>query len=61
LPGGGGGERGSRWHRIRDAAWRRRLSWPPEADFVLVSLLGVAGSFGLGALLVRLPGVRRVL
>ncbi len=37
------------------------LPWPPEADFVLVSLLGVAGSFGLGTLLVRLPGVRRVL
>lgn len=38
-----------------------QLALPPEADFAVVSLLGVLGSFGLGALVVRLPGVRRVL
>jgi hypothetical protein len=37
------------------------LPWPPEVDLAFVSLLGMAGSFGYGALLVRLPGVRRVL
>ena len=34
---------------------------PPEADYLAVAVLGVLGSFGLGALLVRIPGVSRVL
>jgi glucan biosynthesis protein C len=38
----------------------RLVSWPPEVDFLVVAVLGVVVSFGLGSLLVRLPGVRRV-
>jgi fucose 4-O-acetylase-like acetyltransferase len=37
------------------------LSLPPEVDYVSVAVLGVLGSFVLGAVLVRLPGVSRVL
>lgn len=38
----------------------RYLSWPPEVDYAAVGLLGVLISFAIGALLVRLPGVSRV-
>lgn len=34
---------------------------PPELDYLAVSVLGVLGSFGLGMLLVRIPGVSKVL
>jgi hypothetical protein len=37
----------------------RQIPWPPEVEYLLVSGLGVAVSFGLGALLVRVPGVNR--
>jgi fucose 4-O-acetylase-like acetyltransferase len=37
-----------------------RLPWPPEAEYLLVGALGVLGSFGLAALLLRVPGVSRV-
>lgn len=40
---------GSRW-----------VPWPPEAKLAAVAGLGVALSFGIGALLVRVPGVARV-
>lgn len=39
----------------------RRVSWAPELEYVLVAGLGLVLSFGLGALVVRLPGVSRVL
>jgi Acyltransferase family len=38
----------------------RFTPWPPELRYVTVSVLGVALSFGLAALLVRLPGVSRI-
>jgi hypothetical protein len=38
----------------------RPLDWPPEADYLTVSTLGVAISFALGWLLTRLPGVSRI-
>lgn len=34
--------------------------WPREVEYLSVCVLGVAGSFGIGSALVRLPGVRRV-
>lgn len=37
------------------------LPLPPEVDYLAVSVLGVLGSFALGGLLVRVPGVSRVL
>ncbi len=39
----------------------REVTWPPEVDFLAVAVLGVAVSFGIGSLLTRLPGVRRVI
>lgn len=36
------------------------VSWPPEVDFLVVAVAGVAFSFGLASLLVRLPGLRRI-
>ena len=39
----------------------RVLPWPPELKYVAVCALGLLGSFGLGAAIVRLPGVSRVL
>ncbi|MGE5828920.1 MAG: acyltransferase family protein [Micromonosporaceae bacterium] len=39
----------------------RHLPWPPELRYITVGALGVAASFGVGALLLRLPGVSRVL
>jgi glucan biosynthesis protein C len=38
----------------------RLVPGPPELEYVTVSVLAVAGSFGLAALAVRLPGVSRV-
>lgn len=39
----------------------RLVPWPPEAKYVAAVVVGVVASFGLGALLLRLPGVSRVL
>jgi hypothetical protein len=38
-----------------------RLSLPPEVDYLSVAVLGVLGSFVLGDVLLRLPGMSRVL
>jgi glucans biosynthesis protein C len=38
----------------------RLVPWPPEAKLAAVAVLVVAISFGLGALLVRVPGVSRI-
>ena len=38
----------------------RWVDWPPEVEFVLAAGLAVAGSFGIGMLLARLPGVSRI-
>ncbi len=35
--------------------------WPPEIEYAAVAVLGVAGSFGLASILLKLPGVSRVL
>ncbi|WP_406830572.1 acyltransferase [Pedococcus sp. KACC 23699] len=37
------------------------VPWAPEPKYVTVSVLGVLGSFAIGSLLVRLPGVSRVI
>jgi surface polysaccharide O-acyltransferase-like enzyme len=37
----------------------RFVGWAPEIEYGLVSLLGVAASFFLGSLLVRIPGLAR--
>jgi hypothetical protein len=37
-----------------------QLPWPPEVQYLAVCTLGVLGSFGVAAVLVRLPGVARV-
>ena len=39
----------------------RQVSWPPEAELVTATGLAVVASFGIAALLIRLPGVSRVL
>jgi hypothetical protein len=38
----------------------RQVPWPPEDEYVAVGVLGVFGSFAVGTLLLRLPGVSRV-
>ena len=38
----------------------RQVPWPPEVEYAAVGVLGVFGSFAIGTLLVRLPGVSRV-
>ena len=38
----------------------REVTLPPEVEYLLVSTLGVVGSFGLGALALRLPGISRI-
>jgi hypothetical protein len=38
----------------------RYVPWAPEVEYVLVTALGVAGSFALGWLVLRIPGVGRV-
>jgi fucose 4-O-acetylase-like acetyltransferase len=40
--------------------WTHHLPWPPEVEYLLVCVLGVAGSFAIASLVVRLPGVSRV-
>ncbi len=37
------------------------VAWPPEAEYLFVGVLGVAGSFAVGALVVRLPGISRAM
>lgn len=39
----------------------RLVPWPPEIEYLAAAALALVGSFGLGALLVRLPVVSRVL
>jgi glucans biosynthesis protein C len=39
----------------------RLVPWPPEAKLAAVAVLGVAISFGIGSLLVRVPGVSRII
>jgi glucan biosynthesis protein C len=39
----------------------RAVPWPPELRYVSVAALGIGLSFGLAALLLRLPGVSRLL
>jgi peptidoglycan/LPS O-acetylase OafA/YrhL len=39
----------------------RHVPWPPEVEYVLVAALAVVVSFAAAALLVRVPGVSRVL
>lgn len=39
----------------------RLLPWPPEIEYLSAALAGVVISFGLGALLLRVPGLRVVL
>lgn len=36
------------------------LPWPPEAEYLFVAVLGVAASFAVAVLVVRLPGLSRV-
>jgi hypothetical protein len=33
--------------------------WPPEVEWLVVAVLGVLGPRGVGALVTRIPGVRR--
>ena len=33
--------------------------WPPEVEWFVAAVLGVLGSFGVGALVARIPGIRR--
>jgi hypothetical protein len=37
-----------------------RVPWPPEVKYLLVGALGVVVSFWLGSLVVRLPGLSRI-
>lgn len=37
-----------------------QVAWPSELKYATVSVLGVVGSFAIGSLLVRLPGVSRI-
>jgi fucose 4-O-acetylase-like acetyltransferase len=39
----------------------RQVSWAPEVEFLTVAVLGLSISFGLGSLLVRMPGLSRLL
>jgi hypothetical protein len=38
----------------------RQVAWPPELEYLCAATLAVAASFGIGAVLVRTPGVARV-
>ncbi|MFZ0159916.1 MAG: acyltransferase [Kineosporiaceae bacterium] len=40
--------------------WTHHLPWPPEVEYLFVGALGVAGSFAIASVLVRLPGVSHV-
>ncbi len=37
----------------------RHVGWPPEIELLTAAPLAVVGSFGIGALLVRIPGLSR--
>jgi glucan biosynthesis protein C len=37
----------------------RQVAWPPEAEYLITSVLGVGASFALGSLVARVPGVGR--
>jgi hypothetical protein len=37
----------------------RQVDWGPEPEFLFACLLGIAGSFALASLVVRIPGVSR--
>jgi glucan biosynthesis protein C len=39
----------------------RQVPWPPELKYLSVAVLGVTVSFGLAALVVKLPGLSRIL
>jgi hypothetical protein len=39
----------------------RYVPWAPEVEYALVTALGVAGSFALGWLVLKIPGVTRVI
>lgn len=39
----------------------RQVGWPPEVKYVVVASLGVSASFAVGALLVRIPGLSRLI
>jgi fucose 4-O-acetylase-like acetyltransferase len=39
----------------------RQVSWSPELEYVSVAVLGVVLSFSLGAVVVKLPGLSRVI
>lgn len=39
----------------------RSLMWPPEGSYLAAAILSVVGSFALGALLLRIPGVALVI
>jgi hypothetical protein len=38
----------------------RSVAWPPELEFLIAATLAVAGSFGVAAVLVRIPVVSRI-
>jgi fucose 4-O-acetylase-like acetyltransferase len=38
----------------------RYVPWPPEAEYLVATVLGVVATFGVAALVVRLPGVSRI-
>jgi len=38
----------------------RQVQWAPEVEYAVVGLLGVVGSFAVGSLMVRPPGISRV-
>lgn len=35
------------------------VAWPPETEWLVVGVLGVGASFGVGTLVTRLPGIGR--
>ena len=38
----------------------RLVAWPPEIEYPLAAILAVIGSFAVGALVIRIPGVSRI-
>lgn len=38
----------------------RHVGWPPEVEWTAAATLAVVGSFGVGALLIRVPGISRI-
>jgi glucans biosynthesis protein C len=39
----------------------RQVSWPAEVEYPLAAVLAVVGSFAVGALVIRIPGLSRML